>query len=189
MKNSDETVKAAVTTHPVVYEFAGFRLDLARRVLERDGVAVVLYPRAFDALAMLVQHRGSLLTKELLLQRLWPGTVVEDNSLARVISDLRKALGDASRCIVTAARRGYRFEADVRLSQPQRADEQVPARKALAILPFVTVGGDTDKLLSFGLSDALVTRLSRIDEIAVRRLARSCAMRSRRCRPALLDAR
>src|SRR5882757_9308226 len=168
MKNSDETVKTAMTTQPVVYEFAGCRLDIARRVLERDGECVVLYPRAFDALALLVQHRDSLLTKELLLQRLWPGKIVEENSLARVISDLRKALGDASTCIVTVARRGYRFEADVRTSHRQRDGEQVQGRKALAVLPFSAVGGETDKLLSFGLADALITRLSRIDEIVVR---------------------
>jgi len=168
MKNPDETMKAGMTTHPVVYEFAGFRLDLARRVLERDGECVALYPRAFDALTLLVQHRDSLLTKELLLERLWPGTMVEENSLARVISDLRKALGDASKCIVTAARRGYRFEADVRAAHRQRDGEQVAGRKALAVLPFVAVGGDADKLLSFGLADALITRLSRNDEIVVR---------------------
>lgn len=164
MKNPDEIVKAAVTTQFVVYEFAGFRLDLARRVLERDGAGVVLYSRAFDALALLVQHRDSLLTKELLRQHLWPGTIVEENSLARVISDIRKALGDASKCIVTVARHGYRFEADVRAVHGQRGQ----VRKALAVLPFTAVGGDTDKLLSFGLADALITRLSRIDEIVVR---------------------
>src|SRR5882757_10144897 len=124
MKNPDETVKAAVAMHPVVYEFAGCRLDIARRVLERDGECVVLYPRAFDALALLVQHRDSLLTKELLLQRLWPGKIVEENSLARVISDLRKALGDASTCIVTVARRGYRFEADVRAARREPDGER-----------------------------------------------------------------
>jgi TolB-like protein len=168
MKNSDETVKAAMLTQPVVYEFAGLRLDLARRVLERDGAPVVLYPRAFDALALLVQHRDSLLTKELLLQQLWPGTVVEDNSLARVISDLRKALRNASTCIVTVARRGYRFEADVRAGPRLPGGERMPSRKALAVLPFASVGADTDKVLSFSLADALITRLSRIDLIVVR---------------------
>lgn len=167
MKNSDETVKVNLPAHPVVYEFAGLRLDVARRVLERDGAYVALYPRAFDALALLVQHRDSLLTKELLLQRLWPGAIVVENSLARVISDLRKALGDASKCIVTASRRGYRFEADVRVAHLKN-DERALGRRVLAVLPFVTVAGDPDRLLTFGLADALITRLSRIDEIVVR---------------------
>jgi serine/threonine-protein kinase len=168
MKNSDVTVKSASTTGPVVYEFAGLRLDLARRVLERDGACVALYPRAFDALSLLVQNRDSLLTKELLLQRLWPGTIVEENSLARVISDLRKALGDAAKCIVTAARRGYRFEAEVRAADRQREREHERGRTVVAVLPFTAIGRNTDRLLSIGLADALINRLSRIDEIVVR---------------------
>jgi TolB-like protein len=167
MKNSDETVNSTQPGQPVVFEFADFRLDLARRVLERDGTGVALYPRAFDALALLVMHRDTLLTKDLLLERLWPGTVVVENSLARVISDLRKALGDASTCIVTATRRGYRFEADVRVVHP-KSDGRAPGRKVLAVLPFVAIGGDSDRLLSFGLADALITRLSFINEIIVR---------------------
>jgi TolB-like protein/thioredoxin-like negative regulator of GroEL len=168
MKSPDETVKAPRTPAPAIYEFAGFRLDPARRALERDGAPVALYPRAFDALELLVQHRHSLLTKELLLQQLWPGTVVEENSLARVISDLRKALGDAATCIVTVARRGYRFEADVRTTRAEPDGERALSRKTLAVLPFTAVGGDTGPLLSFGLADALITRLSRIDDILVR---------------------
>jgi hypothetical protein len=96
-----------------------------------------------------------------------PAAVVEENSLARVISDLRKALGDASTSIVTVARRGYRFEADVRtVRRPE--GERVPSPKILAVLPFAAVSGDKDKLLSFGLADALIARLSRIEDILVR---------------------
>src|ERR1700754_4195303 len=132
MKNSDETVKVILPARPVVYEFAGLRLDLARRVLERDGTCVVLYPRAFDALALFVEPRDSLLPKDLLLQRLWPGTIVVENNLASVISDLRKALGDASKCIVTATRRGYRFEVDVRVDHQKNGDQPL-RRRVLAV--------------------------------------------------------
>ncbi len=151
-----------------VYEFAGFRLDCGRRVLERDGHAVSLYPRAFDALQLLAERNNQLLHKDELLAQLWPGLVVEENSLARVVSDLRKALGESANCIVTVARRGYRLDAEVRALSTATASAAA-ACKALAVLPFSAVGGtEDDKRLSFGMADALITRLSRIKEIAVR---------------------
>src|SRR5215475_11071875 len=106
-------MKSAGESARRLYEFAGHRLDVARRLLERDGQPVALYPRSFDALLMLVEQRGALLPKETLFSQLWPGVVVEENSLARVISDIRKALGDAAECIVTVPRRGYRLAVEV----------------------------------------------------------------------------
>jgi TolB-like protein/Flp pilus assembly protein TadD len=167
MKNSDATVKAVESGH-AVYEFAGLRLDAGRRVLERAGRAIAIYPRAFDALRLLAERNNQLLPKDELLAVLWPGLVVEENSLARVISDLRKALGESADCIVTVARRGYRLNADVR-TVPRPAAPLAAGRKALAVLPFSALGGsEDDKRLSFGMADALITRLSRIKEIAVR---------------------
>ena len=167
MKNPDATLKEGVAS-PAVYEFAGLRLDPGRRVLERAGCAVPLYPRAFDALKLLAERSNQLLPKDELLAQLWPGLVVEENSLARVISDLRKALGDSADCIVTVARRGYRLDADVR-NVLRAAAPAAAGCKALAVLPFAAVGGtEDDKRLSFGMADALITRLSRIKEIAVR---------------------
>ncbi|HET9447469.1 MAG TPA: tetratricopeptide repeat protein [Steroidobacteraceae bacterium] len=167
MKNPDGTVKAAEATR-AVYEFAGFRLDSGRRVLERAGHPIALYPRAFDTLQLLVERNNQLLPKDELMARLWPGLVVEENSLARVISDLRKALGDSANCIVTVARRGYRLDADVRTIE-RTAPPAAAGAKALAVLPFSAMGGtEDDKRLSFGMADALITRLSRIKEITVR---------------------
>jgi TolB-like protein/Flp pilus assembly protein TadD len=168
MKTSEEPLKTADHSGGGLFEFAGLRLDLARRALERGGEPVHLYPRAFDALALLVEHRNELLTKERLLEALWPEVVVEENSLARVISDLRKELGEAGASIVTVARRGYRFGADVK-TLSRSSPISAPSRKTLAVLPFTSINGDEDdKLLAFGLTDALITRLSRLTEVAVR---------------------
>jgi TolB-like protein/Tfp pilus assembly protein PilF len=167
MKNPEATLKEAEAAR-AVYEFAGLRLDSGRRVLERANHPVPLYPRAFDALKLLAERNNQLLPKDELLAQLWPGLVVEENSLARVISDLRKALGESASCIVTVARRGYRLDADVR-TLPPATSSAATACKALAVLPFSAVGGtEDDKRLSFGMADALITRLSRIKEIAVR---------------------
>ncbi len=99
-----------------IQAFAGLTLDVSRRVLQRDHEVLHLYPRAFDALVILVERRAEVLSKDELMGELWPDSIVEENSLARLISDLRKAMGEAGRCIVTVPKRGYRFDGDVRAS-------------------------------------------------------------------------
>src|SRR5690349_14637790 len=99
----------------VIYEFAGRRLDPVRRQLTHGGKPVALFPRCFDALLLLVERRGELLDKDFLLKALWPDVVVDENSLAKVISDIRRALGEHrdAGSIETVPRRGYRFVARV----------------------------------------------------------------------------
>jgi Tol biopolymer transport system component/DNA-binding winged helix-turn-helix (wHTH) protein len=103
---------------PQLYEFGGFRLDRARRLLSRaDGTPVALASRGFDALLYLVEHSGELVPRAALMKGVWPTTVVEENNLNKVISALRDALGDAQdaeRYVVTVPGRGYQFVAAVR---------------------------------------------------------------------------
>jgi DNA-binding winged helix-turn-helix (wHTH) protein len=54
------------------YEFAGFRLDVAQRILIRQGEPVALTPKAFDTLFFLVQNSGRILEKDELMKTLWP---------------------------------------------------------------------------------------------------------------------
>ena len=90
--------------------FGRWRLSPARRRLLADGDPVVLGSRAFDILLALIEQRGSLVTKDALMRRVWPGTITEDNSLQAQISALRKALGqDAAGLIATIPGRGYCF--------------------------------------------------------------------------------
>ena len=112
-----------------VYEFEGFRLDAQRRVLlGADGRSIALTPRLFDALLYFVERAGQLLTKEQLLEAIWPHVVVEEQSLGKTISALRKALGEKPeehRFIVTKHGRGYRFVANVSVATPYES-ETVP---------------------------------------------------------------
>jgi TolB-like protein/DNA-binding winged helix-turn-helix (wHTH) protein/tetratricopeptide (TPR) repeat protein len=81
-----------------------------------DGSALNLSPRLFNALLLFVGHAGELLDKDALMRALWPGLVVDENSLSQVVSSLRRALADdpvASRYIQTVPRRGFRFIATV----------------------------------------------------------------------------
>ena len=99
-----------------IYEFGEFRLDVANKVLLRNGAPVGLTPKVFDTLQLLVERSGQLVEKEEFVQKLWPGTFVEDAALAENISRLRRALGEneGPPWIVTVPKRGYRFAADVR---------------------------------------------------------------------------
>jgi DNA-binding winged helix-turn-helix (wHTH) protein len=100
-----------------VYEFGPFRFDPLERLLLRDGKPVQLAPRVFDTLLALIENSGRLVGKEELMSKLWPDTFVEEATLARNISDLRKALGESTgnhKFIETVPKRGYRFTADVK---------------------------------------------------------------------------
>jgi DNA-binding winged helix-turn-helix (wHTH) protein/Tol biopolymer transport system component len=99
------------------YEFEGFRLDAQRRVLfANDGHPIPLTPKLLDLLLYLVERPGRLLTKEKLLEAIWPQTVVEEHNLNKAISELRRVFGEKPsehRFIATQPGRGYRFVADV----------------------------------------------------------------------------
>src|SRR5262245_44564365 len=98
------------------YRFAGFTLDTDQRVLMREGKCLPLAPKVFETLLILVENQGRVLTRNELMNRLWPDTFVEEANLTFNIQQLRKSLGDDARnpvYIETIPRRGYRFVANV----------------------------------------------------------------------------
>src|SRR5215510_11234596 len=98
------------------FRFDPFRLDIANQRLWRDEQAVPLTLKAYALLCYLVERGGQLVTKDELLEAVWPETFVTDAVLKVRIGELRKALGDEAktpRFIETAQRRGYRFIANV----------------------------------------------------------------------------
>src|SRR5262249_24597008 len=102
--------------------FPPFRLDPDNACLWRGPKAIRLTPKAFAVLQCLVESPGQLVTKDLLLERVWPKTVVGDAVLKVCVREIRRALGDrvgAPRFVATAHRRGYRFIAGVTDSDPR----------------------------------------------------------------------
>src|SRR5262245_13988599 len=95
------------------YEFGKFRLEPYEQRLLCGDEPVPLPPKVLDTLTALVQQSGHILTKDELLSIVWKGTFVEESSLTRNISLLRKALRetDAEKYIETVPKRGYRFVA------------------------------------------------------------------------------
>src|SRR5690242_5067443 len=120
-----------------LYRFGQFVLDSRRRTLSHADLPISLTPKAFDVLLFLAQNPNRLVTKEELLQAVWGDTFVEEGNLTQYISHLRKALGDNSedtRLIVTIARRGYQFTADLTVAEagdiPKQAVVQIPSAKS-----------------------------------------------------------
>jgi DNA-binding winged helix-turn-helix (wHTH) protein/pimeloyl-ACP methyl ester carboxylesterase len=98
------------------YRFGPFQLDVRERRLSHDSVTIPLRLKVFDTLRVLVEHAGQLVTKQELLDSVWPETTVEENNLNHNVSVLRKALGDRApgqQYIETVPRVGYRFAASV----------------------------------------------------------------------------
>ncbi|MEO7144546.1 MAG: winged helix-turn-helix domain-containing protein [Bryobacteraceae bacterium] len=103
------------------FEFGSFRLDPANRRLLNGQKPLALAPKAFDTLVHLVENSGRLVSREELMKAIWPDSLVEDANLTVNISLLRKTLGDqedGQPYIETVPRKGYRFNADVKLVDP-----------------------------------------------------------------------
>lgn len=99
------------------YQFDRFTLDADQRRLFASEMPIELNSRYFDALLLLLQHPGVLLTKERFLQEVWRGIPVTDEVLTQCIKTLRRQLGDSAkqpRLIETVPKHGYRFIAEVR---------------------------------------------------------------------------
>ena len=127
-----------------MYEFGTFRLDENRGLLLDGDTPVPLTTKCLDTLLVLVRNSDQTVSKDVLLQTVWPGTFVEESNLTQHISMLRKALGEGPqdrRYIVTVPRQGYRFVAPVRElppldPTPPRIDPQPePSPPALPTIP------------------------------------------------------
>jgi TolB-like protein/DNA-binding winged helix-turn-helix (wHTH) protein/tetratricopeptide (TPR) repeat protein len=98
--------------------FATFEVDLRSGELRKNGIKIKLQEKPFQVLALLLDRRGELITREELRAKLWPAdTFVDfDHSLGTAIAKLRQALGDSAqnpRFVQTVSSRGYRFLAPV----------------------------------------------------------------------------
>src|SRR5215471_18724287 len=125
----------------VLYEFGPFRLDPSHEELVEGTRKVALTPKAYQTLLVLVENRGRTLSKDELLQKVWPDAFVEEATLAQNIFTLRKQLRDdreTAQYIETLPKRGYRFVAQVRevqigevqtVSPPVEPRPRMPRRK------------------------------------------------------------
>jgi TolB-like protein/Tfp pilus assembly protein PilF len=157
----------------VIYRFGSYELHPNRRQLLDNGRPVAIGQRAFDVLTTLVERAGELVTKEELLQRVWPGLVVEENNLQVQVSALRKVLG--THAIVTTAARGYRFTLELGGQMAKVAAAPAGAAELIAVLPLENLSGQQEEYFADGMTEALITDLAKVGGLRV--ISRSSVMR------------
>jgi TolB-like protein/tetratricopeptide (TPR) repeat protein len=153
---------------PLIFE--RFVIDPVERELWVDGACAKIGARAFQLLEALAQRRGRVVSKDELLELVWPGMVVEENTLQVHVSALRRLLG--SDTIVTVPARGYRFAAIPRSDEAEssRTSPAPPEREALtiAVMPFMSMGADPQHdYFADGVTQDIITELSRWRSLAV----------------------
>jgi TolB-like protein/tetratricopeptide (TPR) repeat protein len=152
--------------------FGPFVLDRRKRVLTRNGEVVPIGHRSYVLLETLLDAGGETVHKATLMERGWPGVVVEEGNLTVQIAALRKQLGgDAEALIVTVPRVGYRLVA------PAVARGGPPL---IAVLPFSNLSSDAEQsYFADGVVDDLITALSRFTTFAVLSRGSAFALRDR----------
>lgn len=168
--------------------FDSFILDLDRSALIGPVGEIALRPKSFEVLRHLLEHAGRIVTKDVLMQAVWPDVTVGDESLAQCVSEIRRALGDGGlRIIKTVPRRGYMIDVPVHdgssmaLGEPRdspQGDDIAPTssrnryedRTSIAVLPFQAIAGASGSGVddfADGLSEDVTAGLSRIRALLV----------------------
>lgn len=114
-------------THSL-YQFGEFGLDPQARVLRKGREPVLLTPKAFDVLLLMVQNAGKTVSKDQLMESVWPNSFVEESNLTQTIFMVRRALDETSdrRYIMTVQGHGYRFVVPVTEESSVGAEAHVP---------------------------------------------------------------
>jgi TolB-like protein len=170
---------------PVIYRFAEFELDLARAELRADGEARALEPQVFALLALLVENRDRLVSRDEIFEKVWDGRVVSDAALASRVKSARQVIGDdgkSQRFIRTRHGQGFRFVAAARAvlgSAPVAANGEsevlagtrtgtahvlsMLAKPSIAVLPFRLIGdAGPYGAIADALPDELIVDLARL---------------------------
>lgn len=153
------TSSSALTVGPFV-------LDAQRVLLQRDGKEVVVGGKGLALFEVLMEAAGGIVKRETLMERAWPGVIVEESNLTVQIAALRKALGtqpDGQEWIATVPRVGYRL---TRPSEIQAGS--FDGRPSIAVLPFTNFSDDPQQgYFADGMVEDLITALSRFRTFAV----------------------
>jgi DNA-binding winged helix-turn-helix (wHTH) protein/tetratricopeptide (TPR) repeat protein len=149
-------------------QFGPYLLGPESGVLLRGVERIPLTPKAFEILRVLAQGQGAVVSKQDILDEVWAGSFVEEGSIARHVSDLRKVLGGfrgGRHYIETVPKRGYRLAAPV---EPV-PEENIGGEKSLLILPFKLLGNSfADESVGMRITDALTTKVATLRECALR---------------------
>jgi adenylate cyclase len=179
----------------VIYRFGAFALDTELLELRSAQGPVTVEPQVFSLLAYLIENRSHVVSRQELIDTVWEGRIVSDDTLNSRINAARRAVGDtgtAQAVIRTFPRRGFRFVAEIDVpASPlpgrappandlptsagpevslhrQEAPLPLPDRPSIAVLAFANLSGDKEQeYLSDGITEDIITELSRFSELLV----------------------
>jgi adenylate cyclase len=124
---------------PADYRFHGYTLDPAAGALSGPAGPVPLRPKALTLLELFVRNAGRALGKDEILNSVWAGVTVSDETLTQTVHELRRALGDDAQALIrTVPRRGYLFPADALKPAPH-------GHRRLVLHPFVNLSSDPEQ--------------------------------------------
>jgi adenylate cyclase len=161
---------------PKLVPLGGLTFDEARSCLQGPAGPVALRRKSFEVLHYLVDHAERVVPKDELLDAVWAGVTVGEDSLAQCVTEIRRALGPTGRdAIKTVPRRGYLLRVpapSLDASAPRGAGAPdalpLPDRPSIAVLPFANLGGQAqDDYFSDGIAEDIITELSRFSELFV----------------------
>jgi TolB-like protein/DNA-binding winged helix-turn-helix (wHTH) protein/Flp pilus assembly protein TadD len=190
--DGETETEAAAPPPRGTYFFGRFALDLDRLCLRDEhqgGAAVELRPKSFDLLRYMVENADRLVSRDELMEAVWPGIFVTDDSITQCVKDIRRALGDeAQRLLRTVPKRGFVFAAETSREPPgdpaggapgchtcqERARPAVPpvpapvrpgfaaaGRPSIAVRPFVNLGEEPDaEYFGYGLAEDIIRLLA-----------------------------
>jgi len=151
-------------------EFGRFSVLPHRRELLAEGRPLELGGRAFDVLMALIEASGAVVSRDTLMERVWPNRIVEENSLQAQISALRRAFGTDRDLIRTVAGRGYQFTGETRtvparpdapaaagISQPTAAPSRLPTNLPEPVSELIGRDAELGEILDLSASHRLVT--------------------------------
>jgi adenylate cyclase len=177
------------------YSFGRWTLDCGRGTLKAETGDIALRPKSFEVLRILIENAGRLVSRDDVLDAVWPGVTVTEESLTQCVSEIRNALGDSEqRIIKTVPKRGYIFAVAVKserggeqaarataaTAQPHAAalvaNSAAPAGghlplldgPSVAVLPFANLSGDpSQEYLSDGITEDIINGLSYFSDLSV----------------------
>jgi DNA-binding winged helix-turn-helix (wHTH) protein len=172
----------------MIYRFGDYELDAAAFELRANGAALELEPQVFALLALLLENRERLVSKDEIVEKIWDGRDISDAAIASRIKSARRVLGDdgkSQRFIKTIHGVGFRFAAPVTITQARSQTPSItvddrtlvsgaathdgvthtqhPMRPSIAVLPFQAIGTDElCKALAVAVPDEIIGELSHL---------------------------
>lgn len=150
------------------FRFGTYLLDTGSSELLQAGMPIPVEPQVFDLLAILIERRDRVVSKDELVAKVWNGRIVSDATITSRINLARQAVGDTGRdqaVIRTFPKRGFRFVADVEPEEPSKATQQTQA--TILVLPFKDLTPGGSEFLAEGLTEDLIVALSRYADVSV----------------------